>query len=175
MIFASWAFVIGGALAVPDTVPLPQEWPAAFPQPPAGAAVAGVTRVEAAERPAERPGPYFIIAVDLPGTEQEGFAHYREALLGSEWEILEALTNDGSRPGLVTIGFRGHGYAGDIRFQEVLGSVLATIHLYREAGPPEGAGARAISRRSGASAAEALRARPAFGPLLVRTQDAPFP
>lgn len=94
--------------------------------------MAGVTRVDPERLRGARAGPYFIVALNLPASEDEAFVYYREALRAAEWALLEGLTNDGSRPGLVTIGFEGHGYGGDIRFQEVLGSVLATIHLYRD-------------------------------------------
>jgi hypothetical protein len=117
---------------LPDTVVLPAEWPEAFPSGPEGTSVAGVTLVDAERLRGTRAGPYFIVALNLPQSETEAFHHYREALRDAGWTLLEGLTNDGSRPGLVTIGFQGHGYGGDIRFQEVLGSLLATIHLYRD-------------------------------------------
>ncbi len=134
------------AEAVADTVSLPEAWPAAFPDVPQGGTLAGVTEVPPEQLRGEHTGPYFIVAVNLPHTEAESFRHYRQALEAADWEIVEALTNDGSRLGLVTIGFRGHGYAGDIRFQEVMGTVLATIHLYESsaglASPSSSAGAR---------------------------------
>jgi len=117
---------------LPDTVPLPTEWPDAFPSGPEGTSVAGVTLVDPERLRGTRAGPYFIVALNLPEGEREAFIHYREALTDAGWTLLEGLTNDGSRPGLITIGFQGHGYGGDIRFQEVLGSLLATIHLYRD-------------------------------------------
>ncbi len=117
---------------LPDTLAFPVEWPDAFPSGPEGTSLAGVTRVEAERLRGTRAGPYFIVALNLPQSETEAFHHYRDALRDAGWTLLEGLTNDGSRPGLVTIGFQGHGYGGDIRFQEVLGSLLATIHLYQE-------------------------------------------
>jgi len=119
-----------------DTVSLPEAWPEAFPPAPEGGSLAGVAEVAPERLRGEHAGPYFIVAVNLPGAEAAGFGHYRQGLEEEGWEIVEALTNDGSRPGLVSIGFRGHGYAGDIRFQEVLGMVLATIHLYEDRSDP---------------------------------------
>ncbi|GEM_PF-2502787 len=132
--------------AAADTVQLPEGWPAAFPDVPEGGTLAGVTEIPRERRRGDHAGAYFIVAVNLPYTEAESFRHYRQALEAADWEIVEALTNDGSRPGLVTIGFRGHGHAGDIRFQEVMGMVLATIHIYEAsaglASPSSSAGAR---------------------------------
>jgi hypothetical protein len=119
-----------------DTLTLPAEWPPEFPAMPPGASLAGVTRVDAQRAGQEHSGPYHIVAVNLEGSDEEAFTYYHEALRESGWRIVDALTNDGSRPGLVTIGFQGHGYRGDIRFQDVLGMVVGTIHLYRE-GPVE--------------------------------------
>lgn len=129
--------VTGAASSLPDTIQLPRTWPQAFPSPPPGGQFAGVSEVPAeALRGARGDGPYHIAFVLLPEGMREGFRHYRDALEEADWEILEPLTHDGSRVGRPTIGFRGHGYAGDIRFEEALDMVLATIHLYAE--PPSG-------------------------------------
>ncbi len=130
---ASSPAVPWGLFARPDTTGLPSTWPQAFPSPPPGGQIAGVSQVPADQlRGTRGEGPYHIVFVTLPEGMLDGFHYYRDALSRADWEILEPLTHDGSRVGRPTIGFRGHGFAGDIRFEEALDMVLATIHLYTD-------------------------------------------
>ncbi len=117
------------ANAAPDTLRLPAGWPEAFPLLPAGGRLAGVTEVPREFLSGRIEGPYHIVTVALDMDAGEAHRAYRNALAKAGWEIDEALTNDGSRPGTPTVAFAGHGHLGDVRFEVVAGFTLATIHL----------------------------------------------
>lgn len=120
-------------VAVADTLRLPADWPEEFPSPPSGARVAGYGEVDRDEVPdVPGGGPYYIVSVILAGGVEAAFETYKEALEDHGWELLEAGTDDGSRGGLPTISFRGHGFVGDIRFDRPEPFNLALIHLYRD-------------------------------------------
>ncbi len=123
----------GGGTAPADTLYLPESWPQHFPEAPDGAALAGHTEVPSTQLPpALGAGPYHIVVFTRPSGLDEAFEHYLQALPAQGWEVIEELTRDGTTVGRPTIGFRGHGHAGDIRFEQTLGAVFITIHLYRE-------------------------------------------
>ena len=122
-------------MAVADTLRLPADWPEEFPSPPSGARVAGYGEVDREEVPdVPGDGPYYIVSVILAGGVEAAFETYKEALDDHGWEVLAAGTDDGSRGGLPTISFRGHGFVGDIRFDRPEPFNLALIHLYRDPG-----------------------------------------
>jgi len=124
--------------ALPDTLRLPDGFPDTFPVLGAGGRLAGVMEVPIDSMEGRIQGPYYIVSVALDRELQEAHGSFRRALEAAGWEIDEALTHEGSRPGVPTVAFTGPGYVGDIRFEAVADFVLATIHLRGEqATPPE--------------------------------------
>ncbi|TVR64066.1 MAG: hypothetical protein EA422_07990 [Gemmatimonadales bacterium] len=126
------------AQAVGDTLGLPDGFPDSFPILAAGGRIAGVMEVPTDILEGRIQGTYTIVSVALDRELREAHGIYREALKAAGWEIDEAVTHDGSRPGIPTVAFTGPGYVGDIRFETVTGFLLATIHMRtEEAVPPE--------------------------------------